>query len=575
MKKLIAFLLFLLPGLSVAFAQQIRDIDESVLLHRDGSARVTQVWDVQATSGTEFYLPFEHLGPMDISDLSVSENGVEFVSEGDGWDTDRSRDAKRGRCGIVRKSSGVELCWGVGDYGDHRWTVSYTVRGLAMQMGEYTGLYFTFVNPGMMASPQHVRVRLLNGTGGPEWTSDNVKVWGFGSESEIFVEDGAVRAESLEPFGSDDEMTVLVRFDDGLFAPEVQYEKDFEEIQKMAFKGSDYPEKLTFGEIFWLVVGGLFVLIFTPIGWVLLAIALAIYYGISYYMLGRKYKKSIYGKARIKGWYRDIPLKGSISASYYALEAGSALHSGRYDNNLLAAYFLRWVLQGKVGVESDPKSKHRVNLRFEHNASFDDAFESDLYKMIYEASGSNHLLEAGELEKYARKSFKKVSDIPSRERARGFQWFENRGLTRSKNELTPEGQEKARHLIEFKNFLEAFTLSAERGAIEVTLWEDYLVFAALFGIADKVAKQFEKLYPAQFREFSSAAGMHGVPMSSLLSVSHDLSAAALRNAVLEKASRSGGSGSGGGSSRSHGGGGSFSHGGGGHSFGHSHGGGTR
>ena len=29
----------------------------------------------------------------------------------------------------------------------------------------------------------------------------------------------------------------------------------------------------------------------------------------------------------------------------------------------------------------------------------------------------------------------------------------------------------------------AFTLSAERGAIEVTLWEDYLVFAALFGQA--------------------------------------------------------------------------------------------
>ena len=572
MKKLITFLLILFSGLSVAFAQQIRDIDETVLLRRDGSARVTQVWDVETTSGTEFYLPFESLGPMYITDLSVSENGEAFVSEGDGWDTDRSREKKRGRCGIVRKSGGVELCWGVGDHGNHRWTVSYTIRGLVMQMGDYAGLYFTFVNPGLMASPQHVRVRLVNETGGPEWTSDNVKVWGFRSESEIFVEDGAVRAESLAPFGSEDEMTVLVRFDDGLFTPDVQYEKSFDEIQEMAFKGSDYPEKLSAGDIFWLVVGFFLILFFTPIGWALLAIFLGIYYGISYYLLGRKYKKSIFGKARIKGWYRDIPLDGNIAAAYYALETGSVLGGSKFGNNLLAAYFLRWVLRGKVGVESDPKNKKRVNLRLESDATFDDAFENDLYKMVYEASGNNRVLEAGELEKYARKSFKKVSDIPSREKARGHRWFEDRKMTQGKEGLNEKGQKKALQLIEFKNFLEAFTLSAERGAIEVTLWEDYLVFAALFGIADKVAKQFEKLYPAQFKEFSASAGMHGLPLGTLMSVSHDLSAAAMRNAALEKSSRSVSSG---GSGRSSGGGGHFSHGGGGHSFGHSHGGGTR
>ena len=572
MKKLITFLLILFSGLSVAFAQQIRDIDETVLLRRDGSARVTQVWDVETTSGTEFYLPFESLGPMYITDLSVSENGEAFVSEGDGWDTDRSREKKRGRCGIVRKSGGVELCWGVGDHGNHRWTVSYTIRGLVMQMGDYAGLYFTFVNPGLMASPQHVRVRLVNETGGPEWTSDNVKVWGFRSESEIFVEDGAVRAESLAPFGSEDEMTVLVRFDDGLFTPDVQYEKSFDEIQEMAFKGSDYPEKLSAGDIFWLVVGFFLILFFTPIGWALLAIFLGIYYGISYYLLGRKYKKSIFGKARIKGWYRDIPLDGNIAAAYYALETGSVLGGSKFGNNLLAAYFLRWVLRGKVGVESDPKNKKRVNLRLESDATFDDAFENDLYKMVYEASGNNRVLEAGELEKYARKSFKKVSDIPSREKARGHRWFEDRKMTQGKEGLNEKGQKKALQLIEFKNFLEAFTLSAERGAIEVTLWEDYLVFAALFGIADKVAKQFEKLYPAQFKEFSASAGMHGLSLGTLMSVSHDLSAAAMRNAALEKSSRSVSSG---GSGRSGGGGGHFSHGGGGHSFGHSHGGGTR
>ena len=32
-------------------------------------------------------------------------------------------------------------------------------------------------------------------------------------------------------------------------------------------------------------------------------------------------------------------------------------------------------------------------------------------------------------------------------------------------------------------------------AMEVHLWDEYLMFAYLFGIADKVMKQFKNLYP--------------------------------------------------------------------------------
>ena len=138
MKKLTALLFSLFAASALLAGQEIRDIDETVVLRSDGTARITQVWDLTVVSGTEFYLPFDHLGPMSIDSLSVSENGVEFFSEGDGWDTDRPRERKRGRCGIVRKDNGgVELCWGQGDYGDHVWTVSYIVKGPVMQMGAY------------------------------------------------------------------------------------------------------------------------------------------------------------------------------------------------------------------------------------------------------------------------------------------------------------------------------------------------------------------------------------------------------------------------------------------------------
>ena len=575
MKRIFFSLIFLCLS-AWSFAQQVRDIDETVVLRRDGSARITQVWDVNVVSGTEWYLPFDNLGPMEITDLSVSEGGVEFASDGDRWDTDRTREQKRGRCGIVRKGGGgVELCWGQGDYGDHVWTVSYSVKGLVMRMGEYDGLYFTFVNPGLAAPPQHVRVRLLNETGGPQWTPDSVKVWGFRSDSEIYVEDGAIRAESRSAFGRESAMTVLVRFDQGLFEPAVTYKDDFEKVQKRAFKGSDYKDRLTFGDWVSMILVLLGLLLFTPVGWAIMGAVYLLYRAFTYHVLGWKYEKSIYGQRRIAGWSRDVPLKGSISAAYYTLAKGDRMSVAGKDpsRNLIGAYFLRWVMDGVVDVMPDPNRKNGVNLSFKREAQFQEPVESDLYQMVREASGKNLILEAGEFEKWSKKSFKKVSNLPDREKTRGLKWYQDRHYTARAGRLNPEGQEQARHLIEFKNFLEDFTLSKERGAVEAGLWQDYLVFAALFGIADKVAKEFEKLYPAEFARLAQTTGLNGTSFYDLTRLSQNISATAMRNAFAEKAAHTVSTGSGsGGSSWSGGGGGHFSSGGGGHSFGGSHGG---
>ena len=576
MKKILSALLFLCLAAFALAGQEIRNIDETVVIRPDGSAEITQVWDVNVVSGTEFYLPFDHLGPIDISNLRVSENGEDFIAEGDGWDTDRTREQKRGRCGIVRKENGVELCWGQGDYGDHLWTVRYTVSGLVMKMGEYNGLYFSFVNSGLSAPPQHVKVMLVNETGGPEWTEENVKVWGFRSDSEIFVEDGAVRAESLSPFRSSSAMTVLVRFDPDLLSPAVEYDKGFEAIMDIAFKGSDYVDKSSFGDVAILLLALIVFLLFTPVGWIILAGIIFLIFLFNYHVLGWKYEKKIFGARKVKGWYRDVPLKGSIPAGYYVLAKGDAMSAWDkdYANNLIGAYFLRWVLADVVEVLPDPENKSRVNLSFKQQTSFTEPLENDLYAMVREASGKNLILEADELEKWSKKSFKRMSDVPSRALTIGRKWFEDRHYTSKSDRLNKEGQEQARHLIEFKNFLEDFTLSKERGAIEVTLWQDYLVYAALFGIADKVAKQFEKLYPAEFNQFSRI--LNGSSLATVISYSGNISASALKNArVASGWSSSSSSSSSGSSHRSSGGGGHFSSGGGHHSFGGSHGGGSR
>ena len=55
--------------------------------------------------------------------------------------------------------------------------------------------------------------------------------------------------------------------------------------------------------------------------------------------------------------------------------------------------------------------------------------------------------------------------------------------------------EVAEQMAGLKKFLKEFTLIKEREAIEVNLWNEYLMYAQIFGIAKKVAKEFKKLYP--------------------------------------------------------------------------------
>ncbi|MBQ7253445.1 MAG: hypothetical protein IJS30_02075, partial [Bacteroidales bacterium] len=172
MKRTITLLVCLLAA-RFAVAQEISDLDITVRVFADGSAHFTQVWDATVSSGTEFYIPVGNLGKMDISGLQVSENGRQYVSEGNNWKVKRSLEQKAGRCGIVEKSDGVELCWGQGSMGRHIWTAEFDAANLVQGYDDYDGFNFMFVNPGI-GNIQNARVTIENATDGEEWTSENV-----------------------------------------------------------------------------------------------------------------------------------------------------------------------------------------------------------------------------------------------------------------------------------------------------------------------------------------------------------------------------------------------------------------
>ena len=548
MRKLLLTVLAVLAGTLCVHAQTLRDIDIRAELLPDGSARITQIWDATVVDGTEMYIPISNLGEMTVRDLAVSENGQAYVSEGRRWDVDRTLAEKAGRCGIIDKHDGVELCWGKTSYGPHVWTVSYTVTGLVQSFTDADGFNFMFVNPGFDAPAEHVKVTLVNATGGPGWTYDNTRVWGFGSYGDIDVTDGAIVYESSEPFSRNSSFIALVRFEKGLFSPAVSRDMTFDELKEHALDGSSYGKKSWMEKLFLaffaLVFGGS---IFAVIrAWILTA-------------LGYKYKKSMYGKTKITEWYREAPMDGNLFASSFVLDNGWRFPSGQTSSKgLIGAFFLRWILDGKVKVQPDPNNSKRVNLDFSMEPDITDDVELALFNMARAAAGSNLLLESGEFERWSERNFKKVTAWPVRAKARGQGYMQDKHYFSRGTQTNADGAREACKVVEFKNFLNDFTLSKERGAVEVGLWKDYLVFAQLYGIADKVATQFQKLYPKEFEEIAGSVGVDPNVMMRTIRLNNNMSASAINHAVAKQQA---GSIRGTGGHTSFGGGGGFSGGG--------------
>ena len=549
MKRVLLTIALVLAAATLG-AQSITSVSVTADVKGDGSAHIVQVWDANVTSGTEWYIPIENLGEMEITNLTVSENGYAYQSEGDRWDVDRSLEEKARRCGIVRKRNGVELCWGQGSMGHHVWTAAFDARGLVQAYEDYDGFNFMFVNPGL-GNIGRATVTIQNATEGPEWTSDNVKVWAFGFNGNIAVEDGKIVCESNGTMSSSHKIIILARFDKGMLEPAVARDGSFQKLQDKAFKGSDYKSD---DRMPWFVVATLL--------FAVLSITIVLVWLIIQKATGRVYSKKMYGVNKITGWHHDVPQESHLFAAYYVLSKGDRFIPKDRSKDLIGACMLKWVLEKKAIPIPTTGRKKRYDLQLRDDVEFDSPAEIKLYNMVKEAAGDNKILEANEMERWSKKHCETILQWPDTALEEGksyLQWMErldDRGCS------TENGKEKAREVIEFKNYLKDFTLSDERSVPEVTLWKDYLVFAQLYGIANEVTAQLKKLYPADFDHFAQQYNTNSSMLSTFINLNRMMTYNSIMNATnAMAASQSSGRFGGGGGFSSFGGGGGFSGGG--------------
>ena len=519
---------------------QLHDLSIRVVLSKNGDARIIETRQMSIDSeGTECYIPIGNLNGSEVRDLTVTDESEQTFTNIGSWDINESRNWKAGKCGIVNKHNGYELCWGLGDSGERTYVTSYTVTNLVKGYEDADGFNYMFVAQGISPLPDHVKLTIE-----PEdtlqFTAENTGIWGFRYNGEVGFMNYQITAESSEPFENRSALIIMARFNKGMFEPADVREGIFEQVKNLAFEGSDYVDE---DEWTWKDTLALIALL---IGIIIFPLLLFIGYIIYVWRARRKVQKDLM-------WYRDIPYDGNLQRVNDVLNAYKYFNTDY--NNLLSACILKLINLGAITIEQSQNAKGLFVQNFVIHDLKDSDQQPKLLKQVHnifkQAAGNDTILEPKELKSYMKSKYNQsitdsfITTLHTKT-----------SISHYKNEL-----EDVRQVFGLRKYLEEFSLIDERHVQEVTLWKDYMIYATLFGIADQVIRDMKKINPEYFNMDQVANQMaDDRTLPTIYSTMHSSTTRAAMSKAQREAEREARS-SGHGGHASWGGGGGFSGGG--------------
>ena len=561
MKKIIfTLVLFLVP--SIILANEINNIDMKIYVDNNGTAHVTEEWTTKLNEGTEGYKPYYNLGKSKISNFKVSMNGKEYTYKSD-YDINASFNEKKYKNGFHYIDNGVELCFGITNYGKNTYTLSYDISNFVVNTSDnYQMIYWTLFPYDYNPSPERVYIKIYSDFK----YADTLDVWGYGKYgAPTYVYDGYIEMDSESTVTSSEYMTILVKFPENTFTLDTAVDKTFDEYLNMANEGAT-TYKVQKKNFFQKLLSYIPVLIsiFIPFAIVFIAIRSSIVNGYGY-----KNNKVINKKET--PLFRDIPCNKDIYYANTLTKLNNEIFTGYKETNIFGAIILKWVKENKVKFINQTKgvfNKETSSIDLTLNPTFDNVLEKELFDIMHEASADG-ILETKELEKWCNKNYSKFFNLFERINTVEIHKLKNdnhiynrtdKNECKKKNVMDDTIYEDSTKLYGLKKFLEEFSKIDTREVLEVHIWDEYLMFAYIFGIADKVAKQLKNLYPEVLEDPNNYIDLDTILYINYLS-NRSVNAASTARSRAESYSSGGGGFSSGG-----GGGGSFGGGGGGGGF---------
>lgn len=537
----------------------------------DTTLHLSQLWSVCNEDGTEWYIPMQELNGQKIENLRVrayipetDTNFIEFEISDD-WDINASFEEKAFKAGLNFSNGYPEICFGKSSMGRVVYEVSYDLTEAVKKSAD--GIPFIFqkvVNDSMDPAPRKIALTL-----NIDDKKADTKIWGFGFLGDLKpFNDNDFKTDYID-FGSSSRYVTILSTMQGSDNSKLRADsRTVEDIKKQAFEGSDYDLNTDEdGDWKW------FDYLFKVLN-VLLRILppFLIFTFIKKQMDERKNK---YVASNIKDvkidkdhFSREIPFEGKIAETYFMHDMKNYM-SSQTNLDFLSAFILKWIKSGNINpIIEDRVKDNKLELKSDP-IKFESELEEETWNILRDAS-KNGILTRNDLKKYVEKHYKKIKKMVDDSKDNIKEHLEKAGFIeynekRNRFTFTDTGKESYINTFGFKKYLEEFTIINEREPKEVALWDYYLIFASLFGIASEVEKQFAKLVPSYVFAEDPASPAYGTVRTAqyvMFADSFSSSASSGYSAAVQK-------------SRSSGSGGFSSFGGGGGSSGGGSGGGSR
>ena len=574
-KKIILLLLLLIPFVKVN-ANSISKISMDIYVDKDGTATITETWDAYVTQGTEGYHPYYNYGVSDFEVISASMDGKAYTVESY-WDINRGLSEKAYKAGVYRtynsevSSNEVDICYGISEYGSHTYEIKYKITKFVTNLEDSDMIFWQLIPYDFSAEPSNVDIKIYSDF---EYDENSVDVWGYGKKgAPCYVYDGHIEMTSdNKAVKSNEYLVLLAKFPKDTFNKTNISYNNFDYYLKQAEEGADKYKESKIADIIYIILG----MLVTFFPWILIVVLTAIF--------GKNTKDNYYNKCKFGPAgnkvrkdvpnFREIPCNRDIIRAYWV-----AYHYNldKKKENFLGAVLLKWIKNDNVRIERIDKkgiftTKSEANIIF-NKVPNSNEMEDKLYNWMVTASKDGKL-EKNEFSDWCKKNYSKIlnwfRDVLDYESKmlvnEGKATTTTSGFLYSvtKYQIDDSMMEEAEALAGLKKFFKEFTKINEKEPIEVKLWDEYLMYAQIFGMADEVAEQFKKLYP----EVIEAMNTQNFDYSDLVFIrtlsNTGISTAAAKSAAVARASSY--SGGGGGFSSGGGGGGSFGGGGGGGGF---------
>lgn len=521
----------------------LNELNFDVKINSTGDMKVTETWNIDIEDTNTLFKTFKldeekytSINDVEVKDITSGKEFTQIYEE-------MYHVTKDCYYALKNSNGDFEIAWGVGldSSKDTRiYEISYVVKDAIGKYNDYSELYWQFIGEDFEIDAEKITGKIIL----PENASskENIKVWGHteGLNGEIYVTNENEISFQIENYNSGRYVEVRTLFPTNMITNanrtynEERYNQVVEEETKWVEeanarrKAEETREKIIFA---------IYIIVIT------LLCILFIFKAIKY---GKKLKKlKKYKPEQELEYFRELPEKDvTPGEAIYILEEPYNKFS-IYFGKIFSASILNLKLKNYIDlrVEKNEKGKDKIYIkRLKQEDEKLKSDESEILKFIYKAKPAKDEIEIKELEKYITSHSTSVeklikeneklietqlekSDILNKtEKKEYINYSVLSGLyfvfifitlvlafplsiillinailcykiMKRINVLTQKGIDNKEKWKGLKKYMEDFSLLNEKEIPAIQIWEKYLVYATVFGIAEKVLKQLKTVYP--------------------------------------------------------------------------------